>query len=271
MTGAMKEKSAYGIVFSILFHIVIITVPFNETTFKTQGVSRADIKFFISDSHASATKIMRSINPYADKPSVKKDTVVKKKANEKPKIAEKREEIKIDGKKPELITEAVQEPADTGLAEHPEINEQIAEKEMSRTAGIKGPENIFIKEEVNSIDVSPAAEKDSVNPESVNTRQLSDEPYIGAFGKSNGPRFLKKASVSYPAFARRIGKESKVLLRLTIDEKGKLDDVEVVSKGGFGFDNAAVEAVKQSTFLPAERNGKTVKSKAMLTVSFELR
>ena len=45
-----------------------------------------------------------------------------------------------------------------------------------------------------------------------------------------------------------MGREGKVVLRLTIDEIGKLQQVEVVESSGFEFTRAAVEAVKKSTF-----------------------
>ena len=71
--------------------------------------------------------------------------------------------------------------------------------------------------------------------------------------------------------ARRLGREGSVVLKLSIDETGRLVDVEVIEKAGFGFDRAAVEAVRKSTFLPAKRNGKPVRSEALLSVKFVLK
>ncbi|HDH01623.1 MAG TPA: energy transducer TonB, partial [Nitrospirae bacterium] len=73
----------------------------------------------------------------------------------------------------------------------------------------------------------------------------------------------------YPWIARKMGREGRVLLRLTIDETGRLLDVVVVEKAGFGFDREAVKAVRLSTFRPAVRNGMPVKSEALLYVKFE--
>jgi protein TonB len=70
--------------------------------------------------------------------------------------------------------------------------------------------------------------------------------------------------------ARKLGKEGKVILRLTIDEKGNLLSLEVMEKGGYGFTEAAVEAVKKSTFLPAKKDGKGVGSRALLPIRFQL-
>jgi protein TonB len=71
--------------------------------------------------------------------------------------------------------------------------------------------------------------------------------------------------------ARRLGKEGKVVLRLFINEKGRLLNVEVVERAGYGFTEAAVEAVKMSTFSPAHEKGVSTASKALLTIRFVLK
>jgi len=63
----------------------------------------------------------------------------------------------------------------------------------------------------------------------------------------------------------------KVVLRLTIDEKGNLVNVEVVEDAGYGFAEAAIAAVKKSTFTPPMFNGRPVKAGALLPVKFALR
>ena len=71
--------------------------------------------------------------------------------------------------------------------------------------------------------------------------------------------------------ARRLGKEGGVVLRLTLDERGNLLNVEVVKNAGYGFTKAAVEAVKRSTFLPAKKDGRTIVSRAILSIRFMFR
>ena len=92
----------------------------------------------------------------------------------------------------------------------------------------------------------------------------------GEFGSINGPSFLKVIKPEYPRLARRLGKEGKVVLRLFIDEHGRLLNVEIVEKAGYGFDEAAIEAVKASAFRPAKLNGISVACKAILPVRFKL-
>lgn len=91
------------------------------------------------------------------------------------------------------------------------------------------------------------------------------------FGSATGPNFLHRAMPVYPFAARRLNKEGKVVLRLTIDEHGRLLHTEVVEGAGYGFTEAAVEAVKKSTYRPARRDGVAVLSRALLPVRFELK
>ena len=92
-----------------------------------------------------------------------------------------------------------------------------------------------------------------------------------AGGSETFPHFLHRVLPLYPQAARRMGREGKVVLRLAIDETGKLQQVEVVESSGFEFTRAAVEAVKKSTYRPALQNGRPVPSRAVLPVQFVLK
>lgn len=92
-----------------------------------------------------------------------------------------------------------------------------------------------------------------------------------AFGSPNGPRFLHKVLPSYPDFARRQEMQGTVLLRITIDEEGRVVGVDILKKAGFGFDEAAVKAIRESTFIPAKRDGRSCVCKALLPIRFELK
>lgn len=94
--------------------------------------------------------------------------------------------------------------------------------------------------------------------------------HAAVFGAPDGPRFLKRVDPIYPLVARRLGKEGRVVLSLTIDARGGLVSVEVLEKADFGFDHSAVEAVRASTFRPAVVEGEAVPSRARLVVKFVL-
>jgi protein TonB len=89
-------------------------------------------------------------------------------------------------------------------------------------------------------------------------------------GSPDGPSFLHKVVPSYPALAKRLEKEGTVLLRVTIDEQGRPLEIVVLKKAGFGFDEEAVKAVKDSSFVPAKRDGKPLACRALLPIRFVL-
>ena len=92
----------------------------------------------------------------------------------------------------------------------------------------------------------------------------------GVLGAPGGPSFATKVSPVYPPFARRIGKEGVVQLRLSLDENGLLNGVEIMKKAGYGFDDAALAAVRASTYRPGMRYGQPAPCRAALSVKFEL-
>jgi len=94
-----------------------------------------------------------------------------------------------------------------------------------------------------------------------------DEPVIGGRAAAS---FLRRAMPVYPAAARRFGQEGAVTLRLTIDGDGGLERVEVVRGAGYGFTEAAIDAVRRSTFSPATKNGRGTPSRTLLRVRFVL-
>jgi protein TonB len=91
------------------------------------------------------------------------------------------------------------------------------------------------------------------------------------FGSANGPAFRKQVQPVYPSLARRRGKEGVVLLRISISETGQLTRLEVLEDPGYGFAEAAQEAVRGSSFTPAHHNGKPVAVLATLPIRFNLR
>lgn len=92
-----------------------------------------------------------------------------------------------------------------------------------------------------------------------------------AFGSTGAPVFLKRQMPVYPMMAKKLGKQGKVVLRLFINEKGRLLNVEVVEPARYGFTESAVEAIKMSTFSPAREKGVSVASKALLIIRFVLK
>lgn len=89
-------------------------------------------------------------------------------------------------------------------------------------------------------------------------------------GADKGPLLVKMSPPVYPRYARRMGREGKVVLSLLIDESGRLIEARVIEKAGHGFDEAALEAVRLSKFKPALENGAPVLCRARMAIRFQL-
>lgn len=98
------------------------------------------------------------------------------------------------------------------------------------------------------------------------TQQVGDT----LIGQRGAPYFIHQEVPVYPALARRLGMEGRVLLKLLIDANGKLLKVEVIESAGYGFTEASIEAVKKSTYAPGVQDGVRVATRALLPVRFRL-
>ncbi|HEY8211747.1 MAG TPA: TonB family protein, partial [Myxococcaceae bacterium] len=72
---------------------------------------------------------------------------------------------------------------------------------------------------------------------------------------TRAPELVKFVQAAYPEDAQREGLSGDVKLAVTIAADGSVADATVTAPAGHGFDEAAVEAVKQFTFTPAEVDG----------------
>lgn len=78
-------------------------------------------------------------------------------------------------------------------------------------------------------------------------------------------------NIRYPEIAKRAGVEGKVFLQFVVTETGEIEDPVVTRGIGAGCDEAAVEALLKSRFIPGKQRGKAVRVKMSLPVTFRLR
>ncbi len=95
--------------------------------------------------------------------------------------------------------------------------------------------------------------------------------YIPLTEVTRMPGFKTKAAPVYPEQARQLEKEGVVTLEVSISEKGSVLDVVVVQRAGFGFDEAAIEAIKKSHFEPAYVGDQPVAVIVRLPIRFRFR
>jgi len=83
--------------------------------------------------------------------------------------------------------------------------------------------------------------------------------------------FMPDSGDLYPEEARKLGIEAKVVMRLSLDEKGRVVAVRVVKPVGYGFEDAAKKAMKQARFLPGKTSdGKSVPTTITYTFDFSI-
>ena len=81
----------------------------------------------------------------------------------------------------------------------------------------------------------------------------------------------KRAPPVYPALSRRMGEEGRVIVRVELDEQGRIDAVRIdASSGSARLDAAALAAVKEWRCSPAVHDGVAVRAVALQPFLFKL-
>lgn len=81
----------------------------------------------------------------------------------------------------------------------------------------------------------------------------------------------ERRAPGYPPLSRRLGETGKVILRVTLDESGKVAVANVERSSGFlRLDEAALNAVRTWRCTPAQRNGRPVEATALQPFNFVL-
>ncbi|MBR4170821.1 MAG: energy transducer TonB [Kiritimatiellae bacterium] len=97
-------------------------------------------------------------------------------------------------------------------------------------------------------------------------------PSGGSTGRIDAPPSPKREiKPQYPAICRQRGEKGDVSLRLRINVKGRVSDVQIVQSSGFPeLDAAAERACRHAQFTPGKRDGKPVESSCHVTLRFKL-
>jgi len=84
-------------------------------------------------------------------------------------------------------------------------------------------------------------------------------------------QYLEPLQVEYPRLSKRLGEAGVVMLRVFIDEAGRVRDVQVSRTSGHPrLDDAAMAAVQKARFKPPTENGQAVSGYAQVPVDFQL-
>ena len=85
------------------------------------------------------------------------------------------------------------------------------------------------------------------------------------------PQYKFRVEPKYPDVASKAGKEGEVILQATIDEKGNPQNIVAITDIGFGFEEAAIAALKKTTFRPATKGGTPISLQVEIPYSFTLK
>ncbi|MDI1308670.1 MAG: energy transducer TonB [Methylotenera sp.] len=87
-----------------------------------------------------------------------------------------------------------------------------------------------------------------------------------------GAAYLNNPAPDYPKMARRLGQEGRVLLKVLVAENGIAETVALATSSGFDkLDEAAIEAVKKWSFIPAKRSDQPISAYVLVPVKFSLK
>lgn len=84
------------------------------------------------------------------------------------------------------------------------------------------------------------------------------------------PKVRKEVRALYPPDAKKAGITGAVVIEILIDQKGNVREAKVISGPGSGLNEAAVEALKQFEFSPAQIKDQSVAVKVRYTYRFVL-
>jgi len=84
------------------------------------------------------------------------------------------------------------------------------------------------------------------------------------------PRALSIVDPKYTDPARKAKINGSVVVAVAINERGSVDDVKIVRPLGYGLDQNAMEAARQSKFVPASKDGKNIPVQFDMEMTFKL-
>lgn len=85
------------------------------------------------------------------------------------------------------------------------------------------------------------------------------------------PSFKSRIEPAYPDSERMTGGEARVLAEIYLDEHGRVDDIAIRKSGGRLFDQAVIEAARQSSFHPGFMGEKAVPTVIRIPYVFQLK
>jgi protein TonB len=265
------SRLAFSLVASCLIHAVVVIVA--PTAFKNDDSTRRH-RELIPVGLLELPPVKQETPPRQEETPnpVKKPSL----AAPKPKLPKPERDALVAKKPPaeQAPPLGVTSPPTEEAVEHTTLAKNAAPQDPTAPAEVGGAEagagNLFAKGELGAIPGSTGG-----GTASSGLGRDSGTPGLPAptspvrTGREAKP--VQTVRATYPPMALRMGLESDVTLRITIDSKGTVTDAEIIKSGGAGFDDEVLKAVKQARFEPAQNDGKNVPAEFTYVYRFRLR
>ena len=152
----------------------------------------------------------------------------------------------------------------------PPLPESLEKKESTYFALNENNDLMVNQPKVNN--QTAAAKTETTNPPKENKVKEEEPAFFVAVEEMpelvGGLKNLQ-TKIKYPEIAKRQGIEGKVLVQAIVDENGKVISANTIKGIGGGCDEVAIDAVKNSSFMPGKQRGKNVKVQVTIPIVFK--
>ena len=181
--------------------------------------------------------------------------------------------------KPEIETEKPIEPSENIVSEKPLNNQnvvipplpEISTKEESTLFASNVNDNLASIETKELTQIAAAKTENIIPPKE--EKIVEEEPafFVAVEQMPELIGGLKgiQSQIKYPEIAKRVGVEGKVLVQAIVDETGNVISVNTIKGIGAGCDEVALDAVRNSKFVPGKQRGKNVKVQVTIPIVFK--
>lgn len=140
--------------------------------------------------------------------------------------------------------------------------ELVAEEQAEQPVAME--QSVTSNEQSEPVKTAEAAPQEATAPAKVEAETPIEPPKFGA-------AYLNNPAPAYPPMARRLKEQGRVLLKVLVGENGHAENVQIENSSGYSkLDQAALEAVKQWTFIPAKRSNQAISAYVLVPIKFSL-
>lgn len=148
----------------------------------------------------------------------------------------------------------------------PGLTKQVKQKSLVR----KKRKKIVEKQTLNKKPEKVSTKSDSKPEETVSENETLPD-IVPMAEVTRMPQFLDRIVPYYPEDERNAGKEALVIVEIVVDTRGRILDASIIKSAGAEFDQAVLNSINKSSFVPGYVGGKPVVVRLQIPFRFNLR